>query len=179
MTCQICAARPATHRMILDTMNGRTDLRLCLGCVAGRLRAYPPNSPNVPRDFQETEIMNEKTGGSISEEEMEGLIAEHEWPAYYLSMKDCRPEDLTKHRKCPGVRQPTSHIDPHPTICICSCHPDPDGVLKQYRERISGVKDDPMEDDEDFVFDDTDDEELIWTDDDEDDLVWEDDDFDF
>lgn len=170
--------------MIFDTANGRADQRLCLGCLAGRLRAYPPNIQNRARDFQETEIMS-TTGEGLTEEEMDALIAEKEWPAYYLMMKDCRKD---KCDQCPGVRQPTSHIDPHPTVCLCECHPDPDGSIAERRAYIAGYAA-PADDEEDFIFDDTDDdeEELIdWDDSDDEELIdwdegdWEDDeDFDF
>lgn len=61
-------------------------------------------------------------GGSIDEEEMDALIAAHDWTPYRLEMKDCR-DGKDRHHLCPGRRQPTNHIDPHPTVCICECHP--------------------------------------------------------
>lgn len=121
----------------------------------------------------------------IPEDEMEEIIASKDWPPYYMESLNCRKE---KHGKCTVVRQPTNHIDPHPTICTCECHDDERPELAEVRRLQTGVavedefvfgdddEDEILEDD--FDFDDDDDDELVFDDDeDEDDeLIFDDED---
>lgn len=68
---------------------------------------------------------SDNAGGGLTEEEMAELIESKTWPPYRLEMEHCREGKASpngKHARCPGRRQPTNHIDPHPTICTCECH---------------------------------------------------------
>lgn len=70
--------------------------------------------------------MTGKIGNGLTEEEMAEVIESRDWPAYELTMEYCRAGKAHpngRHSACPGTRQPTNHIDPHPTVCNCECHP--------------------------------------------------------
>ena len=108
--------------------------------------------------------MKERIGSAPSEEEMEDLIASKDWPPYYMTSLECSGRKKGRdHDDCPEVRQPTNHIDPHPTICVCECHEDPE--LDAIRLRTAGeVPDEDVEweEDDDALWEDEVDEDVAW-----------------
>ena len=101
----------------------------------------------------------DRIGGGLSEEEMDELIASHDWATYRLEMKECRGG---RHERCEGWRQPTNHIDPNATECICDCHPWNEEELEWDDEDEIDWEED--EDVEWVTFPSNEEEELAWED---------------
>lgn len=99
-------------------------------------------------------MSKQRIGGGLSEEEMDEVIASHDWGTYRLEMKECRGG---RHGQCEGWRQPTNHIDPNATECICDCHEwnEPEWEDEDEPERDDVEWDEPPSKDED---------ELDWAD---------------